>query len=333
MGVRAIVSSRLSQRGRVEIDQRTNTLVVTDVAEHLKAVEEIIAQLDRPERQVEIELRIVRVSHDFSRDLGVQLSALSTNPRRGTAGGISTLQPVAGTTPNSTIGPQPLTQLLGGIPGAPRPTGSLGAAAAASVIGLTTGVFGTNAITSLLTAAEQRGTANIISSPRVTAQNNRLAQIERGVRIPVQTISNNTISTIFVTAALRLEIQPQITDSSEVVLHLVAENDAPDFSRQVLGIPTIATQRAETSVRLPDGGTTIFGGISIDSDSRTEFRTPGLGRIPLIGELFKRRETGRSTDEILFFLTPRIFKPELVGLQDLLPPGKEDKKDSEKKDK
>lgn len=327
VGVRAIVSSRLSPRGRVEIDPRTNTLVVTDVAEHVKAVEEIISQLDRPERQVEIELRIVRVNHDFSRDLGVQLSAVSANPRRGGSYGISTLQPVPGTTANAQIGPQPLTQLLTGIPGAPLPSGSLGATAAASVIGLTTGVFGTNAITNLLTAAEQRGTANIISSPRVTAQNNRTAEIERGVRIPVQTLSNNTISTIFVTAALRLQIKPQITDNGEVVLHLIAENDAPDFSRQVLGIPTIATQRAETLVRLPDGGTTIFGGVSIDTDTRTEFRTPGLGRIPVLGELFKRRESGRSTDEILFFLTPRIFKPELVGLQDLLPLGKDEKKD------
>lgn len=327
VGVRAIVSSRLSPRGRVEIDPRTNTLVVTDVAEHVKAVEEIIAQLDRPERQVEIELRIVRVNHDFSRDLGVQLSAVSANPRRGGSYGISTLQPVPGTKPNEQIGPQPLTQLLTGIPGAPLPSGALGATTAASVIGLTTGIFGTNAITNLLTAAEQRGTANIISSPRVTAQNNRTAEIERGIRIPVQTLSNNTISTIFVTAALRLQIKPQITDNGEVVLHLIAENDAPDFSRQVLGIPTIATQRAETLVRLPDGGTTIFGGVSIDTDTRTEFRTPGLGRIPVLGELFKRRESGRSTDEILFFLTPRIFKPELVGLQDLLPPGKDEKKD------
>jgi type IV pilus assembly protein PilQ len=115
-----------------------------------------------------------------------------------------------------------------------------------------------------------------------------------------------------VTAALRLEITPQIVEETgEVTLHVVAENNTVNFALAGQfnnGTPGINTQSAESTVRLQDGGTTVMGGINIDTEGHSINRTPGVSRIPLLGELFKRRSTRRDTDEILFFVTPRIMR-------------------------
>lgn len=321
-GLRAILLSRLSTRGRVETDPRTNSLIVTDVREYLDAALDMVAQIDRPERQVEIELRIVRVNSDFNRDLGNQFAASGANLNRNGLGSLSTLSPAAATT--TTTGTTPtgiIPTLLGGVK---SPSGTLGAAAANSVLSLTTGAIGTGIITNVLTANESLGKVKIISSPRITAQNNQTAEVESGTKIPVSTNSNNTITTIYISASLRLQITPMITDTNEVQLKIIAENDQPLFgNRDQFGNIAISTQRAETTVRVPDGGTTIFGGVAVNSDSKTEFRTPGVSKIPILGELFKRRQTEVTNDEILFFVTPRITKPQLNGLEDFLPPDKD----------
>jgi type IV pilus assembly protein PilQ len=128
----------------------------------------------------------------------------------------------------------------------------------------------------------------------------------------VQTVSNNTITTTFVTAALRLEITPQIIEENgQVLMHVVAENNTVNFqlaNQFNNGTPGINTQSAESTVLVQDGGTTVMGGINIDSEGHSINRTPGLSRIPLMGEMFKHRSTRRDTDEILFFLTPRIVR-------------------------
>ena len=130
----------------------------------------------------------------------------------------------------------------------------------------------------------------------------------------MQTVSNNTITTTFVTAALRLQITPQIiVENGEVLMKVIAENNtvntaiANSFNG---GTPGINNQSAESTVLVPDGGTTVMGGINIDNESHSMNRTPGVSRIPVIGELFKRRTTGRNFDEILFFITPRITRPD-----------------------
>ena len=209
------------------------------------------------------------------------------------------------------------------------PNNGLAAAAASSVLSLTTGAIGTGILTNVLTANESIGKAKVVSSPRITAQNNQTAEIESGIQVPVSTISNNTVTTIYISASLRLQITPMITDNGEVQLKIVAENDQPLFgNKDNFGNVAISTQRAETFVRVPDGGTTIFGGVAVNSDSRTDFRTPGVAKIPILGELFKRRQSEVQNDEILFFVTPRITQPTLTGLEDFLPPAKDQSKDA-----
>jgi len=341
-GLRAIISSRLSQRGKVEVDPRTNQVIVTDIERNLNEIEDILAKLDVPEPQVEIETRIVKATKKFTRDLGVALSTAATNPSRGGVFSFTNLpgsqQKTENTLPSASQGSDgtsvrsstgdagiipnlglPLGTIPGSLAGVPQPTPSLLATAASSILGLTTGIIGTFQITNLLTAAETNGTAKIISSPRITAQNNQTAEVLNGIRIPVQTVTNNTITTIYVPAALRLQITPQISPDGNVLLRLVAEDEAPIFSALVQGIPTITTSRAETTVQVPDGGTTIFGGITVNRDTRDQFSTPGVSRIPFIGNLFKRRAANQTTEEILFFVTPRIYKSDMLGLPDLLP--------------
>lgn len=290
-GLDGIIRSRLSQRGNIQADPRTNTLVITDLPENIVAIKEIIAKLDVPEPQVEIESRIVIANRNFARDLGVQIGATVINGSQGSQGTFSTL-------PGSVT-----------LPAGTEPKDSLRAAGAASILSLTTGLIGTARISAVLSAAETKGNVKTISSPRITALNNQTANIVNGVQIPVQTESNNTLTVTFVTAALRLEITPQINDNGNVLLKVVAENNSVNTAIATTAAPGINTQRAETTVLVPDGGTTIIGGINIDVESNAQQRTPGISRVPGLGELFKRRTVSRQTDEILFFITPRIYRP------------------------
>jgi type IV pilus assembly protein PilQ len=308
-GIMGIIQRRLSRRGSVEVDGRSNTLIVTDVRENIDAIRQLVRILDQPEPQVEIETRIVLANRNFSRDLGVQLSL---------GGGSTSVS--GGTLP---IVPKPT---LPGQAIIPQPSNALGATAASTVIGLTTGLWGTMKIQLALTAAESKGQAKIVASPRVTVLNNRSAQIESGSQIPVVTTQaggaggggasqGNLLTTTFVSVPLRLSVTPQITDAGTVLLRVTAENNSVNttLANGLTGTPGIDTQRMTTEVLVPDGGTTVVGGAIQDTENNSSNRTPGLGSLPLIGNLFKRKTVSRTTNEILFFITPRIYRPDYQG--------------------
>jgi type IV pilus assembly protein PilQ len=310
-GLLPIISRRLSRRGSIEVDGRSNTLIVTDVKENIEAIRQLTAILDQPEPQVEIETRIVIAQRNFSRDLGAQLSAGALNPSRGGLGNISTL-------PSTPAHSGTVSQgVFGGLIGTTQPLGALGAAAASTVIGLTTGIFGTAQISALITMAETRGDAKTVATPRVTALNNRPAQIESGSQIPVQTTQaaggTAVVTTTFVSVPLRLSITPQITDAGTVILRVTIENNTINTGIAVGGVPGIDTQRMQTEVLVPDGGTTVMGGVLADTEGETRQRTPGLASIPVVGNLFKRKLTTRQSSEILFFITPHIYRPDYQG--------------------
>lgn len=310
-GILGIVQKRLSRRGTIEVDGRSNTLIVTDVRENIDALRKLVFYLDQPAPQVEIEARIVVATRSFSRDLGFQLSAVLTDSVRGAGGIFSTLPGNNDATGGNTNQ---------GTPGAGftfnEPNGRLGAAAN-TIIGLTTGVFGTARINALITAGEQQGNVKTIATPRVTTLNNRPAEIESGQQIPITTIQPGSVGAVvatteYVPVPLRLAVTPQITDVGTVILNVVAENNSVPFSSGG-GAPPISTQRMSTEVMVPDGGTTVVGGALFDSESEINDRTPGLSKIPIIGNLFKRKQITRNTNEILFFITPRIYRPDYNG--------------------
>jgi type IV pilus assembly protein PilQ len=323
-GILGVVKKRLSRRGAVEVDSRSNTLIITDVRENIDAIRQLVFLLDQPEPQVEIEARIVIANRNFSRDLGVQLSGfvLGNNERAFGASSLPNAQQTTGGTGGTGGGSTGNTATTNPLPSPinREPNNNLASQIANTVIGLTTGKIGTGQINLLLTAGEQKGQAKIVATPRVTTLNKQKAEIESGTQIPVVTTQNSgnqtggvVFTTTFVSVPLRLEVIPQVTDVGTVVLDVVAENSSISSQVAVGGTPAINTQRMKTKVTVPDGGTTVVGGALLDSESDDTFRTPGLSKIPLLGNLFKRKAVGRTTNEILFFITPRIYRADMNG--------------------
>jgi len=322
-GILPIIKRRLSRIGSVEVAASSNTLIVTDVKENVEALRQLIAVLDQPEPQVEIETRIVIAQRNFSRDLGSQLSMGVANFNRGGLANLTTLPSSSGTGSGTgsndgsvRTGPNPFG-VFGGLDGTFQPLGNLGAAAPSTVIGLTTGLFGTAQISLAISAAETRGEVKTVATPRVTTLNNRPAQIESGTQIPVQTTQaaggTAVVTTTFVSVPLRLSITPQITDAGTVVLRITIENNTVNTGIAVGGVPGIDTQRMQSEVMVPDGGTTVMGGVLADTDGTSRQRTPGVASIPILGNLFKRKTITKNSLEILFFITPKIYRPDYFG--------------------
>lgn len=270
---------QLTVRGQVNVDPRTNTLVVTDVPEGIEKIDSLIGELDKPERQVEIECRIVEVTTNFSREIGVEFGLLiggRADDRN--AVGAGTFFPVD-------------EEMQGGL------------------VGFSTGkaidVFKLDAT---LTAGEARGEARMLSKPKVSAQNNAEARITQGAKIPIPVQQNYTTTVRYETAALQLIVTPRITEENIIYLKLRVENSQPDFTQTVMGIPTIYTSESQTSVMVPDGGTTVIGGTYFESTSDSENKIPGLGDLPVIGNLFKKTSKEKDTREILFFITTKIIQ-------------------------
>ena len=294
-----LTSTFLSPRGEVFTDPRTNTLIIRDLEDRLSTLDDLLDTLDRTEPQVEIEARIVRAGHDSARALGVQWGLGG----RGSANGGGTDASSAGQGASGSEVRAPDENVAVGI--------GLGLAAPTSVVGATLGsADGPLNLDVVLSALESQGELRIISSPRVTTQNNVQAEILQGDQIPYQTVANNTVTVQFKEAALTLRVTPQITAAATVIMQVEVENSFADFAR-ALGnppIPAIVTQRAATTVQVGDGETAVIGGIYENARSEQNSRTPGLHRIPLLGWLFKSTSRNESTDELMIFLTPRIVK-------------------------
>lgn len=267
---------QLSDRGQITVDKRTNTLIITDVPEGVERIGNLIVTLDKPEKQVEIEARIIEATTRFARDLGTEFGLVIGKDTDRNQGGLVV----------ATASPEPRTN---------------------AVLGFRTGGFlDTFKLDMFITAGEQSGEARILSKPRVSAQNNAEAKITQGAKIPIPVQINFTTTVRYEIAALQLTVTPQITEEDTVNLNIKVENNVPDFSQTVLGIPTILTSESQTQVMVADGGTTVIGGIFVEIDRESENKVPGLGSIPVIGNMFKRSAKDRETREILFFITPRI---------------------------
>jgi len=298
-----LTKSALSPRGTVQVDARTNTLIITDLADRLQTATDLIATLDKAQPQVEIEARIVTTNKTFARALGIQW---------GFAGRVD---PALGNTTNLAF---PNSGSIGGRTGAAQgvtgnaagtvPTAvNLGAAGASSAVGLALGAInGAFNLDVALSALESSGNGRLLSTPRVSTQNNVAAEIAQGVQIPYQTVANNTVTVQFKDAALVLKVTPQITSSDTVIMQISVDNGS--VGAVINGIPSINTQRANTTVQVNDGQTTVIGGIYASQENATSDRTPGLSRIPLLKWLFKRDSVSDQSSELLIFITPRIIK-------------------------
>jgi len=301
----------LSSRGDILADARSNTLIIRDIPSVLPILDNLIRQLDRKSQQVEIEARVVAANRNFSSEIGTQFGAATA------FNGIGSV--LSGT---SAVGASPVTRNFPPLPAPPVIVGSGGGAATSGAIPLvsnlgvgspTSGIsysFAAKnfALDFIITAAEQRGVGKLLSKPKVITQNNQKATVKQGTKIPVQTIVNNTVSVQFVDAVLQLEVTPQITADGTIFMDVVVTNDQIDQAiPRVQGIPAIDTQAAETKVLIADGGTVVIGGIIVSNQQTAVSQVPFFGSLPAVGNLFKHTTVSSSSQELLFFLTPRIL--------------------------
>jgi type IV pilus secretin PilQ/predicted competence protein len=306
--VKTILNDQTSTRGKIVVDIRRNALYITDVSTQFARLESMIKFSDTAQQQVDIEARLLSANKSFSRDLGNQIGLLIG------ANGGNVLTGLTGNPSPITRNPAPTLPITGST----VPLVSNFPAAATSGLSFFIKPGGDILLDEIIGVAEASGTAKLISRPHVTTQNNFPATIQQGTQIPVQTNVNNTITTQFISFALNLTVTPQITAAGTILLNVNVTNSQPDFARAVNGIPSVASQSATTQVLVPDGATAVIGGILVDNDSVNIRQVPGLGNLPLIGNLFKETNTVKSTAELLFFVTPRI-KP--VDSVTVLAPG------------
>jgi type IV pilus assembly protein PilQ len=301
------VKKFLSQRGDIVADERTNSIIVSDIPAVLPQIDRIIQQLDRKTQEVEIEARVVAATRSFARDIGVQLGLGWGNGTTALGG-----SQAVGASP-IIVGPQvgnPLYPVIG-TPGATQVPlfSNLGAT------GPTSGLQFINAtnnmrIDLILTMAESRGLLKILSRPRIVTQNNIQAVVKQGVKVPIVTAAqlSGPPTVTYVDAFLRLTVTPQITSEGTIFLNVDVENTLPDFGNAIFGNPTLITQQATTQVLVTDGGTVVIGGVIQTQNSLSTSQVPLLGDIPYLGNLFKHRSVKTSDQELIFFITPRIIQ-------------------------
>ena len=305
-----LTRSALSARGQIQVDARTNTLIVMDLPDRLQTAQALLGTLDKPQPQVEVEARVVQTSRDFARAIGIQWGF---NGRANQAIGNTTglAFPNNGAIGGAVGGTQTVLDPRSGQPAntTSATAVNLPAAAASSAVGLALGsINGSFNLDVALTALENTGKGRVLSTPRLTTQNNQTAEVAQGVQIPIQTVANNTVAVSFKDATLKLSVTPQITASNTVIMNIQIENATPDFANEVNGIPPINTQRALTTVQVSDGATTVIGGIFVSNEQTTNDRTPYLYRVPLLKWLFQRNTLNDSSRELLIFVTPRILR-------------------------
>jgi type IV pilus assembly protein PilQ len=292
----------LSSRGEILADERSNTLIIRDVPSVFPVIDNLLRQLDRKSRQVEIEARVVAANRSFDREFGSMLG-VSGKSGNSQAGGTDFVGLSSSVFPTTT----PLSSGSTSGGGAVPLITNLGASVPTS--GVQYLFQSTNfALDAVLDALEQKGVGKLLSKPKIFTQNNQKGTIKQGTKIPVQTIINNTVSVQFVDAVLELDVTPQITADGTIYMDVTVENDQIDQAiPRVEGIPAIDTQSAQTRVTVKDGATVVIGGIMVSQQRTSISQVPVLGSVPVIGNLFKHSTVSSSQQELLFFLTPRIL--------------------------
>jgi type IV pilus assembly protein PilQ len=307
-------NSMLSNRGSVSVDDRTNTLLLQDTSDRLADIRRLVATLDIPVRQVQIEARIVIVNNDFERQLGSRFGVTTVNSN-GANNLWTTSGTAAGTGAVINQGPPgtPLYQNAGitGTNAPARYNVNLPVTNPAGSIAV--GVLGSNFIVDLeLSAAQAETQANIISSPRVITANQKEASIKQGVEIPYQTSASSGATTIqFKEAVLLLKVRPHITPDNRIILDLDVRDDAVGtvvVSSGGVNVPSIDTREVITQVLVNDGQTVVLGGILSTTQREDDNKVPFLGDIPLLGHLFKTTDHTDDRDELMIFITPKILR-------------------------
>ena len=301
--------SLISERGSVVVDERTNSIVVTDTAAKLSEIRDLIEKVDIPIRQVMIEARIVIASSNIDEQLGIRWGGgyLNVNGDKFTS--------VAGDTASVT---SLNNQLIGGgqVTAPSAPFVDLGVAEGTS--GFAVGFTSTDLfLTAELSALEASGEGEVVSQPKVITGDKQKASIKSGTEIPYQEgAASGATTTAFKEAVLKLDVTPNITPDDRVLLDLVVNQDSvgalvPSGNGGL--IPTIDTTELTTQVLVGNGETVVLGGVFKNEELVKVEKVPVLGDIPYLGKLFKSTANTQQKTETLIFITPRILSEALVN--------------------
>lgn len=285
----------LSERGSAVVDERTNSIILTDTSERLNDLRRVLQQLDIPVRQVQIEARIVTANTNFTESLGIRWGG----GWRGNVGGNNFLSIGGGLNAGTTSGGIP----DGGVVNLPA-----GQATSAFAVGIT----GEDYLLDLeLSALSTDGHAEVVARPKVITADKQTATVASGVEIPFQeAAASGATATQFKEAVLSLAVTPQITPDDRIIMDLQVNQDS--VGQVFGGIPSINTNAINTQVLVDNGQTLVLGGIFSTSTNETIDKTPVLGDLPLVGGLFRRSLRNEEKQELLIFITPRIIQDTLT---------------------
>ncbi len=300
--MKGMVSRLLSARGTVDVDKRTNTLIIKDIPSVIDEATALVKAIDTQTPQVLIESKIVEANLDFSREFGVTwgigaqplVDAFDTGsgPRTDLGSNDFRLN-----TTDSALGNN--AQFLNPLTAGPTSLFNIAGFLLDEKINLNL----------QLQAAEVNGDGKVISSPRVVTLDNSKATIEQGVSIPFQTFENGDAQLEFVDAVLKLDVTPHITADRSIIMDVKVSRNAPDDSVFTLtGSPAIAKNQVDTETLVKDGQTLVIGGIYVIDKSARQSRVPYLHSVPVIGTLFRSDEVSDSRKELLIFVTPRVVE-------------------------
>lgn len=296
--LKAKENSLLSSRGAVSVDARTNTVWVQDTPNKLAQIRELVQRLDVPAKQVLIEARIVNMNKKYQEDLGIRFGV---NQPGHLGGNLETASKFANGTDIKAV--SVADRLNMNLPAKPSATNAATLGLAMMRLG-NTGAF----LDLELSALEQEGGGQILSSPRILTANQQAATIQQGEDIPYQeSTSSGATSTSFKKAVLSLTVTPQITPDNRIMMDLKVNQD--NRTDQVFGgVPVIATKQIATKVLVNNGETLVLGGVYEKTDNKTVQRIPFLGKLPVIGALFRSTVVNNERKELLIFVTPKIIE-------------------------
>jgi type IV pilus assembly protein PilQ len=277
------LKSVLSDRGDIKIDERTNILIVKDIAKNIIGVKQLVKSLDRKTPQVLIEARIVEANVTFQRDLGIRWGFLVGGGRATAQGGLADHNLV-----------------------------DFGVAPATGIAGILELIFSRGTIQDLdiaISAHENKGDVRIISSPKIATLDNKEASIEQGLRIPyIKYTAEGTATVDFIEANLKLIVTPHVTNDGHIKMSIRVKKDAPDNTIVVMGTPSIDKKEASSEVLIKDAGVVAIAGVYSIKKNETAEGIPVFNKIPLLGWLFKQENKGDERKDLLIFISPKIFK-------------------------
>ena len=288
--------------GSILVDEHTNSLIIQAIRSDMDRILAVVKKLDRPTPQVLIEAIIVEANKDVARELGIQWGGIYA--------GKSGSKDVIVTGNQTGTDAIPLNEAIDVTSGSVVNLPAMGLSGFDPMtLGLIYTKVGEYLLSTQLSALQDQGKLHILSSPSITTLDNQTALIESGQDVPFQSVEDGEVKVEYKKAVLALRVIPHVIDGDTLKMYIKVNKDEPDFSRTVLGNPTIITKNAETNVIQSDGQTIVIGGLSKETSSRNKTGTPFLEDIPGLGYLFKRKSSADQMEELLIFITPHILKP------------------------